>query len=150
MEERGINREHGGGQERPPLIPGLTDPQGLTALVLERTLEIERTIRRRRMIMLAVGLVAVFTAAVVLLVSGLSEQAERRAANLRIGMYGLSEGGRFVQAPIVMWRETVRQDLRVARDLAREEGVRPILSPRLIDFLDANGAEPPMELEPFE
>ena len=122
------------------LVPGLRDSAALSELVLRRTQKIERSIRRRRMILLLFSLAAVFAVAIGLLMSGLAEQADRRLASQKIGMHGLALAGKDVAAPLVMWRETWRQDLRVARELSQIDGPQPVLARSVEAFLAARGA----------
>lgn len=123
------------------MIPGARNPADLSQFVRERTLAIERSVRRRRMVLLVLSLVGAFALAVTLLLAGLVEQSERRASHRRIAMYGLDGGARFVVSPLEMRRETERSDMRVALRLVREEGLRPRLARRVVSFLEARGGE---------
>lgn len=129
-----------GGGAPPPMIPGVRDPADLSAFVLQRTIAVERSVRRRRMVLLVLSLMLVFVTAVGLLVAGIVEQSEHRAPERRIAMYGLDDAGRYVLSPLVMRRETENTDMRVARRLTRVQGARPVLSQTVRDFLEARGA----------
>lgn len=123
----------------PPMIPGVRNPADLSAFVLERTLSVERSVRRRRMVLLVLSLVTVFVTAVGLLVAGIVEQGDQTATPHPIAMYGLDDAGRFVLSPLVMRQETERTDMKVARRLTRVDGTRPVLSATVLEFLEARG-----------
>lgn len=129
----------------PQMIPGVRAPADLSVFVRDRTVAVERGVRQRRMTLLILCLVGVFSIAVALLLTGLLEQAEHRVSPRRIGMYGLNDAARFVASPLEMRRETERTDLRVAMRLARADGPRPLLARKVLSFLEARGEDGPHE-----